>query len=357
MRHFLFDIIFTIVCFFIAAWWGYSRGGMSGMLVALGVTAILAVMEVSLSFDNAVVNASILKGWNDFWKKIFLTVGMLIAVFGMRLVFPIVIVAVTANLSMLEVIDLALNNPTKYSEHLNAHHAEISAFGGMFLLLVFLKFMFGDKEVHWFSWLESRLVKFSKVDAMSVFVALVVLMISMSWVDEAKESVVLVAGIWGILVYLGVSVLSALLEGESNPDEIVYDAKGNPIANTAGVSSTILKGGIAGFMYLEVLDASFSFDGVIGAFAITSDVVIIMIGLAIGAMFVRSMTIYLVDKGTLSGFVYLEHGAHYAIGALAIIMLLSTKFHVPEIVTGLIGVAFIALSVYNSIQYNRRNPT
>lgn len=355
MRHFLFDIIFTVICFVIAAWWGYSHGGVSGMLMALGITAILAILEVSLSFDNAVVNASILKGWNDFWKKIFLTVGILIAVFGMRLVFPIVIVAVTANLGMMQVIDLALNDPTRYAEHLNAHHAEISAFGGMFLLLVFLKFLFGDKDVHWFRWLESRLVRFSKVDAMSVFVALVVLMISMTWVDEAKQGVVLTAGLWGILVYLGVSVLSALLEGESDPDEVVYDAKGNVIVNTAGVSPTILKGGVAGFLYLEVLDASFSFDGVIGAFAITNDVIIIMIGLAIGAMFVRSMTIYLVDKGTLSEFVYLEHGAHYAIGALAVIMLLSTKFHVPEIITGLIGVAFIALSLYNSVQYNKRN--
>lgn len=355
MRHFLFDIIFTFVCLVIAAWWGYSHGGISEMFLALGITAILAIMEISLSFDNAVVNAYILKGWNDFWKKIFLTVGILIAVFGMRLIFPIAIVAVTANLGMGEVIHLALNNPVQYAEHLNAHHAEISAFGGMFLLLVFLNFMFGDKDVHWFKWLESHLVKFSKVDAMSVFVALVVLMISMSWVEEAKQGVVMVAGIWGILVYLGVSVLSALLEGDSGDEEAVYDANGHKITNTAGVSSTILKGGIAGFLYLEVLDASFSFDGVIGAFAITNDVIVIMIGLAIGAMFVRSMTIYLVDKGTLSDFIYLEHGAHYAIGALAIIMLLSTRFHVPEIVTGLIGVAFIVLSVFNSIQYNKRH--
>lgn len=355
MRHFLFDIIFTFVCLVIAAWWGYSHGGISEMFLALGITAILAIMEISLSFDNAVVNASILKGWNDFWKKIFLTVGILIAVFGMRLIFPIAIVAVTANLGMGEVIHLALNNPVQYAEHLNAHHAEISAFGGMFLLLVFLNFMFGDKDVHWFKWLESHLVKFSKVDAMSVFVALAVLMISMSWVEEAKQGVVMVAGIWGILVYLGVSVLSALLEGDSDGEETVYDANGHKITNTAGVSSTILKGGIAGFLYLEVLDASFSFDGVIGAFAITNDVIVIMIGLAIGAMFVRSMTIYLVDKGTLSDFIYLEHGAHYAIGALAIIMLLSTRFHVPEIVTGLIGVAFIVLSVFNSIQYNKRH--
>lgn len=356
MRHFLFDIIFTIVCLLAAAWWGFSHGGVSGLISALAITAILAVMEISLSFDNAVVNASILKGWNDFWKKIFLTVGILVAVFGMRLIFPIVIVAVTANLGFTEVINLALNEPAQYAAHLNEHHAEISAFGGMFLLLVFLTFIFGDKEVHWFDWLERKLARFSKVDAMSTFVAIAVLMISLSWVEESREPAILIAGIWGILIYLGVNVLSSLLEGgtDSNEDEVLTDAKGNVITNTAGVSSTILKGGIAGFIYLEVLDASFSFDGVIGAFAITNDVIIIMLGLAIGAMFVRSMTLYLVDKGTLSEFVYLEHGAHYAIGALAIIMLLSMKFHVPELVTGLIGVAFIGLSLYNSIQYKKR---
>jgi len=107
--------------------------------------------------------------------------------------------------------------------------------------------------------------------------------------------------------------------------------------------------------YLEVLDASFSFDGVIGAFAITSDVVIIMLGLAIGAMFVRSMTIYLVEKGTLDAYVYLEHGAHYAIGALALIMLASgTGLHIPEVITGLVGVAFIVWAVISSISYSKK---
>lgn len=354
MRHFLFDIVFTVICFIVAAWWGYSHGGISAMMTALFVTMVLAVMEVSLSFDNAVINASILKGWNAFWKKIFLTVGMLIAVFGMRLVFPIVIVSITAKLGMMEVVQLALNDPKTYSAHLNAHHAEIAAFGGMFLLLVFLKFMFGDKEIHWLHMLEKRMARFASVDGMSIFVALIALLIVVSFAEPTKEAVLLVAGVWGILVYMGVNVLSAFLESGGDPDEVVLDAKGKPIVNTAGVSPTILKGGMAGFLYLEVLDASFSFDGVIGAFAITSDVIVIMIGLAIGAMFVRSMTIFLVEKGTLNEFVFLEHGAHYAIGALALIMLVSTKHHVPEVVTGLIGVAFIGASLWHSVLHRRK---
>ncbi|WP_227430978.1 DUF475 domain-containing protein [Psychrobacter sp. I-STPA6b] len=354
MKHFYFDIVFTTIALAVAAWWGFSHGGMSGLITALSITAILAVMEISLSFDNAVVNASVLKHWDKFWKMIFLTVGILVAVFGMRLIFPIVIVAVTANMGMMEVVNLALYNPDEYSQKLLAHHAEISAFGGMFLLLVFLNFLFDDNDVHWFEWLESRLVKFGQVDAMSVFVALVVLMISLTWVDAEKESVVLMAGVWGILVYLGVQVVSGLLEGDI--DEAEEGIEEESVAS-ADVGKAVMKGGIAGFLYLEVLDASFSFDGVIGAFAITNDVIIIMLGLAIGAMFVRSMTIFLVEKGTLDEFIYLEHGAHYAIGALAIIMLLSMKFHIHELITGLIGVAFIVWAVLASLKHRKLEQT
>ncbi|MBS9779527.1 MAG: DUF475 domain-containing protein [Moraxellaceae bacterium] len=342
MKHFYFDMVFTAIALLIAGWWGFSHGGITGMLSVVFITLVLAVMEISLSFDNAVVNASVLKHWNDFWKKIFLTVGILIAVFGMRLVFPIVIVAMTADMGMVEVIEMAINNPVEYSNKLIAHHAEISAFGGMFLLLVFLNFLFGEQQVHWFEWLESRLEKLGKVDAMSVFVAIAILMISLTWVEEKQKSVVLMAGIWGILIYLGTNVISQFLEGDDDENQ-----------GGAEVTGAIAKGGIAGFLYLEVLDASFSFDGVIGAFAITNDVIVIMLGLAIGAMFVRSMTIFLVDKGTLDEFVFLEHGAHYAIGALAIIMLLSMKFHIPEIITGLIGVGLIVWAIFSSIKYRK----
>ncbi|WP_290003629.1 DUF475 domain-containing protein [Faucicola atlantae] len=353
MRHFYFDIVFTAVALVLAAWWGFSHGGAGAVLSAVFITLILAVMEISLSFDNAVVNASVLKHWDEFWKKIFLTVGILIAVFGMRLLFPIVIVALTADMGMMEVVDMALHNPKEYSAKLIAHHAEIAAFGGMFLLLVFLNFLFEDKDILWFEWLESRLVRLGRVNAMSVFIALIVLMISLSWVPAAEKYAVLVAGVYGVLVYLGTNVLSGLLEGDDDEAQDTDEATGG--SDTKAVTGAIARGGIAGFLYLEILDASFSFDGVIGAFAITDDVIIIMLGLAIGAMFVRSMTLFLVDKGTLDEFVYLEHGAHYAIGALAIIMLLSMRYEIPEIVTGLIGVAFIVWAVINSIAYRKRH--
>lgn len=339
MQHFRFSFIFTFICLLIAGWWGYSLGGWINAVNLMLVALILALMEVSLSFDNAVVNASILKTWDEYWKKLFLTVGILVAVFGMRLLFPLVIVAQTADLGLIEVWDLALNNPTEYSTHLIAHHAEISAFGGIFLLLVFLNFMLDEsKEIHWFEYLEEKLGLLGKIEAISIFIAIVTLMFFLSFVEQENKLVVLMAGLWGIVIYVGVDIIGVILEKEES-DPLVTDV--------------IKKGSIGGFLYLEVLDASFSFDGVIGAFAITKDIVIIMIGLGIGAMFVRSLTIYLVEKETLDSYVYLEHGAHYAIGILALIMLFGMKFHIPEIFTGLIGIAFIVLSLWSSVKKNR----
>jgi len=343
MKHFTWSFVVTAVCLFLAGWWGYDHGGVSGAVTAVGVAAILSVMEVSLSFDNAVVNASVLKGWNEFWLKLFLGLGMIIAVFGMRLVFPLVIVAVAADLGITEVWNLAITNPKEFSGHLTEHHAEVAAFGGMFLMLVFLNFLLDDeKEVHWLGNIERKIGSLGKVSSISVLIALGALMFSMGWVAEAQKMVVLMAGLWGILVYIGVDMISGLLE-KSESDE------------GSNVGSMVKTGGIGGFLYLEVLDASFSFDGVIGAFAITQDVVIIMLGLAIGAMFVRSMTVYLVRQGTLDEYVYLEHGAHYAIGILAVIMLVSMKYHVPELITGLAGVAFIGASLYSSLQHKKKH--
>jgi hypothetical protein len=341
MKHFRVSFIVTALCLAAAGYWGYSHSGVAGMMTALGVAAILGIMEVSLSFDNAVVNASVLKTWDPFWQKLFLGVGIIIAVFGMRLLFPLVIVAAAADLGLMEVWNLALTDPKTYSAHLTAHHAEVAAFGGMFLLLVFLNFLLDeDKETHWLGNVEKKLGSLGKVSSISVMIALGTLMASLMLVNEAQKMVVLMAGLWGILIYVGVDAISSFLEKED-------ESGGN-------VGDMVKRGGIGAFLYLEVLDASFSFDGVIGAFAITTDVVIIMLGLAIGAMFVRSMTVFLVHKGTLDEFVYLEHGAHYAIGILAVIMLASMKFHIPELFTGLVGVAFIAASLWSSIRYKKQ---
>lgn len=318
---------------------------------ALAIVAILIVLEVSLSFDNAVVNATILARMSDAWQKIFLTVGVLIAVFGMRLIFPLLIVGITAHLGPVEAVRLALekgpvDEPGSYAYLLTAAHPAIAAFGGMFLLMLFLDYIFEDREITWLSWIEEPLAKLGRLDQLSVVIALLALFATAELLAE-DPATVLVSGVLGVVTYLVVNGLGSYFEDRLEHEE---DAAGGPskVVKATGKAAFFL------FLYLEVLDASFSFDGVIGAFAITNDPIIIALGLGVGALYIRSLTIFLVRKGTLSDYVYLEHGAHWAIGALAVLLLVTIKIEVPEVVTGLIGVAFIALALLSSVRRNRR---
>jgi hypothetical protein len=339
MQHFKLSFVVTAVLLALAAWWGFNHGGSAGLLRSLWIAAVLGVLEVSLSFDNAVVNASVLRHWNAFWQKLFLTVGIVVAVFGMRLLFPLLIVSVATGLGLVDVWHMAIDTPDVYARNLTAKHAEVAAFGGAFLLLVFLNFLFDDdKELHWLGWIEEKVGSLGS-EGLAVLLTLLAVFGCMHLMPEARKLPVLMAGVVGVIVYVGVNWFSGLLEEEESDP---------------GLGKLISQGSIGGFVYLEVLDASFSFDGVIGAFAITNDVVTIMLGLAIGAMFVRSLTVFLVHKGTLQEFVFLEHGAHYAIGILALIMFASVEYEIPEWFTGLSGVAFILVSLWSSIRYRAR---
>ena len=325
-------------------------GGGTGLAVA----AILAVLEVSLSFDNAVVNATVLDRMNEFWQRIFLTIGVLIAVFGMRLVFPLLIVGITAKLGPIEAIRLALEKGdphTKgtYGYLLHQAHPAIAAFGGIFLLMLFLDFIFEERDLTWLGWIERPLARVGKLDQLSVVVAVAVLAACGEFLaPKDKVSTVLVSGLLGMATYLAVNGLGELFNADQEHEELEDGSK--RAVKAVGKAAFFL------FLYLEVLDASFSFDGVVGAFAITSDPILIAIGLGIGAMFIRSLTVFLVHKGTLNEYVYLEHGALWAIGALAVLLLVTMRHEVPEVVTGLIGVAFIAAAFASSVIRNRRQP-
>ncbi|MEU8648842.1 DUF475 domain-containing protein [Streptomyces sp. NPDC048737] len=337
-----------------------------GGWTAFGVVAILSILEISLSFDNAVVNAGILKKMNAFWQRIFLTIGILIAVFGMRLVFPVVIVAISAQLGPIEAVDLALTDKDRYQELVTDAHPAIAAFGGMFLLMIFLDFIFEDRDIKWLGWLERPLAKLGKVDMLSVCIALIVLLVSaMTFATHAhqhggthvdKAETVLLSGIGGLITYMIVGGLSGYFEGKLEEEEEREHEEEEEAKRTGKKKSPVLLAGQAAFfmfLYLEVLDASFSFDGVIGAFAVTNDIVLMALGLGIGAMYVRSLTVYLVRQGTLDDYVYLEHGAHYAIGALAVLLLVTIQYEIHEVITGLVGVILIAWSFWSSVRRNR----
>ena len=345
---------------------GLAAAVLYGGWEALGIVAILSVLEISLSFDNAVVNAGILKKMNAFWQKIFLTVGVLIAVFGMRLIFPVVIVAISAKMGPVEAVNLALNNKDRYQQLVTDAHPAIAAFGGMFLLMIFLDFIFEERDIQWLRWIERPLAKLGKVDMLSVCISLAVLLItSFTFATHAhqhggahvdKAQTVLIAGIAGLITYMVVGGLSGYFEDRlEEEEEREHEEEEEAVRSGKQRSPVVLAGQAAFFMflYLEVLDASFSFDGVIGAFAITNDIVLMALGLGIGAMYVRSLTVYLVRQGTLDDYVYLEHGAHYAIGALAVILMVTIQYQINEVITGLVGVVLIGWSFWSSVLRNR----
>ncbi|MEY2992569.1 MAG: hypothetical protein RI946_1963 [Pseudomonadota bacterium] len=342
MHYLKWPLIVTAVGLVLSAWLGWATTHtVNGMLSFLLVGSVLACLEIALSFDNAIVNANKLEDMTPIWRQRFLTWGILIAVFGMRIVFPLAIVAIFAWINPFQAIVLALADPDEYSRIISQAHGSISAFGGTFLMMVALRFFVDqEKSVDWFKSMERNLRKCGSMRGFEMAFVLIIIAIFARYLPEGDRGVFLFSAIMGMVVYILVDGLGNLLD-QPQSDVAQFGAKG----------------GLGAFLYLEVLDASFSFDGVIGAFALTTNILLIAIGLGIGAMYVRSMTIMLTEKGTLQEFKYLEHGAFYSIFALSVIMFLQSLLHVPETITGLIGVALIGFALFSSILDNKKCKT
>lgn len=302
----------------------YLWGGFHAFLITL----LLTLLEVTLSFDNAVVNAKILAQMSEKWQGYFLTWGILIAVFLTRFVLPIIIVAVSAAVSPWVVAELAFNDPEAYGHLLEGAHMAISSFGGVFLLMVSLKYFFDEaKEIHWLHVIEKHISRWGRIEALEIGISLAVIA-GIALLVPAHAATILFSGIVGIVLFI-------LMQG---------------VANAFTMEAGAAAGGLALFIYLNILDAAFSLDGVIGAFAITNELMAIVVGLGVGAYFVRSLTVYLVRQKTLDTLVYLEHGAHWAILGLSAAMLASLFFRVPEAITGLIGIAFVTAALWSSLK-------
>jgi hypothetical protein len=322
-----------------------------GLVVVLGwqgleaawITLVLLLLEVSLSFDNAIVNARVLERLTPGQQRFFLTWGLVIPVFGVRFVGPLLMVSLAGGVSLRAALDAALGDPQRYRELLDLAEPRILAFGGMFLLMVFLRYFFDEaKTLHWFKPLERRLSAAGRIEALEVALALVLLLLITAALPAAMHAEVVISGVLGLVLQL---LSTSLAEFFGDEEE-------------AGIRMAA-NGGLASILYLELLDASFSLDGTIGAFAITSNLGLIMVGLGLGALFIRSLTLMLTRERALDELVYLEHGAHYAIGALGLLMLagivLGTRhLHVPEWLTGLIGILLLVLSFADSMRHRRR---
>ncbi len=336
IKYFWGSTLFAIIALSTAFYLGMNKSGsVEGGIATLFTALMLGILETSLSFDNAIVNARVLKGMSAFWRKIFLTLGVLIAVFGMRIVFPLILVWIISNLPLMEVLQMTVQEPQKFQNILTSQHLIIAGFGGAFLWMVFASFFFdSEKEVHWIPGLEKIFSKLGRKDSFAILITFCFTLGFYFAMPPLHHLDFLLATVLGVVTFLIVDGVGSLLDNESLSSQT----------------------GIGAFLYLEVLDASFSFDGVVGAFAITDNFFIIALGLGIGAFFVRSMTIKLVDDDTLSNFKFLENGAFWAIGALAFILYLSAlEVEVPEVISGSLGLIIIGLSFLGSLRDKKKS--
>jgi Uncharacterized protein conserved in bacteria len=337
--YFKWSFVSVLVGLVLAFWRGHEIGA-SGMMFAFTALSI-SILEIAISFDNAVVNAVKLRRMSDEWRHRFLTWGILIAVFGMRFIFPILIVSIFAQIPSFKVLDLAIHNPTEYVEHLHHANPGIVSFGGMFLLMLFLKFFIDPKkDVHWIVPVEKFIQKLARIKFIVEILGLSVLGALLLALPHDYRLFCGVSGFVGIILFLGIDGIAHCLE-RHNKD----------VGEGVRLSG---KAGFAAFMYLELIDASFSLDGVLGAFAFSNDVVVIAVGLGVGAMFVRSLTIMLVERKALEKLLYLTSGAYWAIGALSFIMLFSALREVPEAIAATVSAMFIVLSLISSLRLNKR---
>jgi hypothetical protein len=313
----------------------YGGGG------SVAIVAVLIALEASISFDNAVVNANVLQRMSQRWQQAFLTIGIVIAVFGMRLLFPIGIVALATGIGLSEVVDQAFNDKEQYASNVEKAAPLIGGFGGAFLMMVALGFFLDRKrEVHWIGPVERALGVAGRFRVLRVVVTAAALGLTSLLLEPAQRKDLLLAGGVGIVLNLVVRAAAKLLEKRTT------------------ASSSDKATGAAGFvlfLYVETLDASFSLDGVLGAFAISTDIVVIALGLGVGALYIRSLTVYLVRRRSLAKYRYLTNGANWAILALAVILLISAAHHVPEWLTGTVGLGTIGAAFWSSRKHNKEH--
>lgn len=309
--------------------------GVGAGLTALATVAFLTLLEITFSADNAVVNSKILATLSPAWQKAFMTIGIVFAVFVIRFLLPILIVMLTANMGFAHVMDLALNDPQAYANALANAEPFINAFGGTFLLLITLSYFIDyEKQTHWLGWLERKLGKLGQLDNVTTFLMLTAAVVLYLTTPTDHQTAVLLAAIWAMLLYNGLQLMEAALERR-------YGDIGN--APHRGWT------GLASFVYLLIIDAAFSLDGVIGSFAITNSVVLIMAGLGAGAVWVRAITSHVTQARTLDKYIYLEHGAHWAIGFLGVVMLLKLYgVQPPEWLVGSLGLLFVGAALMTS---------
>jgi len=344
LSYFYYSIGFSVLMF-AALWWE------TGSLALIWTAIVLSIMELAVSFDNAIVNAKIMERMSPFWRKAFITVGIFIAVIGMRFYLPIQIVSWLGGLSLIDAGYLAFTDAKRFAEILISSHAVVSGFGGAFLMMIFLKyFIDAEREEHWLPFVETGLSKLGHQEEIQILLVGAAAGLTAYIVGGDKGTQFLLSAVAGIAAHIVIDLIKNGLEAFDHKLQERSAAKsGNSMAKVAA------SGGFGMFLYLEVFDASMSFDGVIAAFAITNNILVVAVGLGVGAVFVRSLTLMFFDTGSLATYRYLEAGAFWAIGGLSIFMFASVVTHVPELFISAYGGITIIVAFIHSVIANRRD--
>lgn len=266
----------------------------------------LIVFEIVSSVDNAIVNAHVLQNMSEKFRKIFLFWGILIAVFLVRGLLPFAIIWIAnPGLSIVELWNVAFSSSGEIEKYLDASKPLLLIGGGLYLFLVFLSWLFLEEKKYSFF-----LERFIHRQSMWFYFISSMLFTTVLYFSIRENSFL------GLAASIG-STAFFLTDGfKKNAEDKEKELMSEKSLSMSGWSK---------ILYLEVLDTSFSIDGVIGAFAFTLSIPLILIGNGIGAFVVRELTL----KGihVIGRYAYLKNGAMYSIGILGVMMILES-FHI-----------------------------
>ena len=286
----------------------------------------LSLFETVSSVDNAIINAEVLSTMSKRARRWFLTWGMLIAVFVVRGLLPFCVIwAFNPSLTIAQVISAAWSSNPLVQESIHKSAPILLVAGGVFLIFLFLHWLFLEEKNIGLP----RTEKFFMKKGVWFYAAVSILLAVIAWFALRQSSLM------GFGAVIG-STLFFITHGFKQNAEMQEKKL------LGGIQSDLSK-----LFFLEIIDSTFSLDGVLGAFAFTLSVPLILIGNGLGALLVRQLTINNIER--IKKYVYLKNGAMYSILVLGIIMILhSFGFKVPEYISPLVTITIIGFFFWKS---------
>jgi len=297
------------------------------MLFSALITIVgLSLFETVSSVDNAIINAEVLFTMSSKARRWFLTWGMLSAVFLVRGFLPFIIIWVfNKSLTPWQILSATWSNDPSVLRSIEKSAPILLIAGGIFLLFLFLHWLFlEDKHLGL-----PRAEKFFMSKGVWFYAIASVLLAIISWFALQKNNLM------GFGAVVGSSLFFITHGFKQNAEE----------GEKRLLNST--RSDLSKLLFLEIIDTTFSIDGVLGAFAFTLSVPLILLGNGLGAFFVRDLTIRNIEH--IKKYMYLKNGAMYSILVLGLIMILhSFGFHIPEYVSPLATFLIIGFFFFKS---------